>query len=221
MRIVFVRHGHPDYAKDCLTELGHKHARAAAERLKNERPMKIYASTCGRARETAEHVAAPHKIDIIPLEFMREIGWGSKNGEPILKGGHPWYIADDLILRAESVIGNGWQDIEAFSNNKVTDCVEKVVGGIDQLLAELGYQREGLYYRVTKDNPDTVFLVSHGGSSSAAISHMINIPFPNFCATIRPKFTAITVITLSGEVGSLVTAHVELMNDARHIEGIE
>ena len=33
MRIVFVRHGHPNYEKDCLTELGHRHAEAAALRL--------------------------------------------------------------------------------------------------------------------------------------------------------------------------------------------
>ena len=36
MRIIFVRHGHPNYVNDCLTELGHKHAAAAAERLKDE-----------------------------------------------------------------------------------------------------------------------------------------------------------------------------------------
>ena len=35
MKIFFVRHGHPDYKNDCLTELGRKHAQAAAERLKN------------------------------------------------------------------------------------------------------------------------------------------------------------------------------------------
>ena len=33
MRILFVRHGHPNYEKDCLTDLGHLHAAAAAERL--------------------------------------------------------------------------------------------------------------------------------------------------------------------------------------------
>jgi glycosyltransferase involved in cell wall biosynthesis len=36
MRIVFVRHGHPNYADDCLTELGHEHAEAASLRLLNE-----------------------------------------------------------------------------------------------------------------------------------------------------------------------------------------
>ena len=36
MRIVFVRHGYPDYKRDCLTEVGHLHAEAAAVRLAEE-----------------------------------------------------------------------------------------------------------------------------------------------------------------------------------------
>lgn len=57
MRIVFVRHGHPNYKDDCLTELGHLHAKAAADRPKNEGIQKIYSSTCGRAFQTAEYTA--------------------------------------------------------------------------------------------------------------------------------------------------------------------
>lgn len=57
MRIIFVRHGHPNYVKDCLTDLGHKQAAAAAKRLKEESIQKIYASSCGRAVETAEYTA--------------------------------------------------------------------------------------------------------------------------------------------------------------------
>ena len=47
MRIIFVRHGHPNYVDDCLTELGHKHAAAAAERLTDEGISEIYSSTWG------------------------------------------------------------------------------------------------------------------------------------------------------------------------------
>ena len=36
MRIVFVRHGEPDYEHDCLTPAGREQALAAAERLKEE-----------------------------------------------------------------------------------------------------------------------------------------------------------------------------------------
>lgn len=43
MKILFIRHGHPNYEKNCLTELGHLHAAAAAQRLKNEGVEEIYA----------------------------------------------------------------------------------------------------------------------------------------------------------------------------------
>jgi len=47
MKIVFVRHGHPDYHNDCLTELGHLQAEAAAQRLEQEGIEEIYSSTRG------------------------------------------------------------------------------------------------------------------------------------------------------------------------------
>ena len=40
MRIIFVRHGHPDYIKNCLTEIGHKQAEAAAQRLSGLEKLK-------------------------------------------------------------------------------------------------------------------------------------------------------------------------------------
>ena len=36
MRIIFVRHGEPDYANDCLTEQGRIQAEACAQRLREE-----------------------------------------------------------------------------------------------------------------------------------------------------------------------------------------
>ena len=39
MKIVFVRHGHPNYHEDCLTELGHLQAEAAARRLESAFPL--------------------------------------------------------------------------------------------------------------------------------------------------------------------------------------
>lgn len=220
MRIVFVRHGHPDYEKDCLTELGHKHAEAVAERLADEKPTRIFSSTCGRAYETAEHIAAKLGLSIEKCDFMREIVWGSLNGEKIHRNGHPWYVADDMIADGERVMNPNWEKEEPYSNNLVVSSVQKVCEGFDAWLETLGYKREGAYYRVVRNNPDTVFMVSHGGSSSAALAHIFNIPFPHFCAMVRPGFTAITVITLSGEAGKLITPQIEVLTDSRHIERI-
>ena len=49
MRILFVRHGHPNYEKDCLTELGHLHAEAAAKRLltRSNTPISAVAEAVG------------------------------------------------------------------------------------------------------------------------------------------------------------------------------
>ena len=218
MRIVFVRHGHPNYKGDCLTELGHEQAKAAAEVLANERPIKIYASPLGRAQETAEHIAKKLEMSIETLDFMREIGWGSDNGEPINRNGHPWYMADDLVTEGESVMRQTWDVEEPFSNNTAVESVKTAYESFDKLLAEYGYVREGYYYRVEKKCPDTIFVVSHGGSSSAVISHMLNIAFPHFCAMVRPDFTSITTLDLWGDEGSVIIPHVEVINDARHIK---
>ena len=87
MLIYFVRHGHPNYRLNCLTELGKKHAAAAAERLADAGIEKIYASTHGRATETAEYTANLLGLEIVPCEFMREISWKSLSDEPIPHNG--------------------------------------------------------------------------------------------------------------------------------------
>lgn len=221
MRIIFVRHGHPDYKNDCLTELGHRHAEAAAERLKGEQIDEIHASSCGRAAETAEHIAALHGLQVIQHDFMRELRWGSIDEEPIEHRGHPWYTAEDMVAAGQSVLEPDWAVKEPFCKNKVVQSAKVAVEGFDGWLAERGYRREGLYYRVCGGNDKTLVMASHGGSSSAVFAHLMNLTFPFVCAAIQPDFTAITVFEFEGEEGSLITPRVELMNDSRHIAGIE
>ncbi len=221
MKIIFIRHGHPDYKMDCLTELGHRQAEAAARRLSGENIENIYASSCGRAYETAEHIARPLRLTVEKCDFMREINWGSMDDDPIPLNGHPWYTVDDMVAKGQSVMDEGWTDHEPFCKNKVIHRVQKVAEDFDQWLAMLGYEREGEYYRIRKGSNKTVAMVSHGGSSSAAISRLFNIPFPFVCATIRPDFTAISVVSFDGEDGALISPHINLLNDTKHIADVQ
>ncbi len=222
MRIIFVRHGHPDYKNDCLTELGHLHAEAAAKRLADEKIDKIYSSSCGRAAETAQHIAALHGMEVEQCDFMREIGWGSANGEPIEHKGHPWSIVEDMTATGESLMSPHWASEGLFDSarNIVTTNALRVGENFDSWLGELGYEREGNFYRVRSPKYRTVAMVSHGGSSSAVMSHLFNLPLPFVCAALCPDFTAITVVTLSDEIGTLTAPQFEIANDARHIAGI-
>ena len=215
MRIIFVRHGHPDYKLDCLTELGHKHGQAVAERLKDEKISAVYSSTKGRAVQTAEYIARAHGKAVVSYDFIR-----SKTEEPIPQDGHPWFVVDDMIAANESLLSPNWAEEEYFCNNKVVDYVSAVQTGIDEWLSSLGYDREGNYYRVREKNDDTVVMVSHGGSSSAALARMFNLPFPVLCEILNPGFTGIHIVRMNGEVGSLISPNFELANDGRHITGV-
>ena len=221
MKIFFVRHGHPDYKTDSLTELGKKQAEAAAERLKNCNIERVFASSKGRAVQTAEYTAKLFGLEVIQCDFIREIGWGSADGEPMFGNGQPWVIAEKYISEGKSISEKDWQNDELFKNNVVVDSYKTVADGLDEWLKQLGYKREGDYYRVTVENVcRNVAMFSHAGSSSAALSHMFNIPFPRMCGIIDIECTSVTVVELSGKTGDLVSPKLRIVNDAKHTEGI-
>ena len=221
MRIIFVRHGYPDYKLDCLTEVGHQHAEAVAVRLKDEPFSRVFSSTCGRAVETAEHIASKHGLPVESFDFMREIKWGPIGGDELPhKNGYPWAVVSNMVAEGESLMETDWMEKGPFANNKVKFLVENIGVEFDKLMASLGYTREGSYYRVTGENNQTVAMVSHGGSSSAVLAHLFNLPFPFVCQAIRCKFTAITVVSFSGQEGELIGPRFEILNDARHIQDI-
>ena len=223
MRIVFVRHGHPNYVDDCLTERGHEHAEAASLRLMDEGIEEIFSSSCGRAVETAQHTAEKLGLPIQQMDFIREIRWGNRDGEELSHNGNPWLIAQDMILDGERLMRLDWREEGTFSRNTILhDAVDAVAAGVDEWLEKLGYTREGDYYRVTGENTDrTIALFSHAGASSAALAHMFNLPFSYICAAISPFFTAITVVTLSDHVGDLTMPTFEIVNDSRHARRME
>lgn len=218
MKIIFVRHGHPDYVKDCLTELGHPQAEAAAERLKDEKIDKIFSSGCGRAYETACHIAARHNLDITQLDFMREIRWGEKDAPDFV---NPWGVVDEWVAENKPLLDFDWKNNKDYKERTVVKSYDMVATEFDKWLERFGLKREGNYYRVVKENNETIMLVSHGGSSSVVLSHIFNLPFPFVCKVIRPYFTAITEVGFTGETGKLVAPQFELLNDAKHTIGIK
>lgn len=221
MRLIYVRHGHPNYEKDCLTELGHQHAAAAAERLQNEGIEKIFSSTCGRAMETARHTAEKTGLSVEGHDFMREIGWGTLCGEPLFRDGHPWDTADQMVLENKSLVDPDLLAKEPFCRNEVTRYVDRMAKESDQWLASLGFQREGLYYRCLGERYRTVAAFGHGGASAALFSRMLNLPFLFLCCSMGLDYTGITVLSLKNDPGQLITPRIEVFNDARHIQHLK
>ena len=219
MRIVFVRHGEPNYEKDCLTPLGRLQAEAAAERLTGEGIEAIYSSPFGRAKETA--VIASEQLSVEPvqiIEDMRELRWGSRDGRETFANGHPWSIVDALSASGWDLTSTGWPDHPWFANNTVTEEVFRVARATDSWLASLGYARNGAYYRCERENTRTVALFGHGGSGAAVIARILNLPFPYVCATMHFHLTGITILRLDARAGSQVLPCMELVNDGKHVQ---
>ncbi len=219
MRIVFVRHGEPDYARDCLTELGRIQAEKAAQRLLGEGIGEIYASPLGRARETAQAAAEVLGLPVKTLDFMEEVRWGSADGEELYAGGHPWAIADEMARQGMELNRADWRDAPWFRTNRVVECVDRVERGIDEWLAGFGYLREGKHYRHTAEEEQhkTVALFSHGGSSCAAMGHILGLPFPYAIALLHLDFTGITVVRLDSRAGIGAIPQLKCSNDTAHL----
>jgi probable phosphoglycerate mutase len=220
MKLLLVRHGHPNYELDCLTPLGHLQAEAAAKRLKDEKIDLFYSSTCGRAVETAEHVAAQYGAEVTQLEFMREVIWGY-NDDPHDPAGHPWNLVDQMILEGKTLGNSDWREIPPFLGNRVAENADMIAEAFDAWMEQLGYTREGEYYRCGVGTEKTVALFSHGGSSNAVLAHLLNLPFPYVIQVFRANYTSVTVVTFPDTPGKLVMPVLELVNDARHIENLK
>ncbi|MBO4909120.1 MAG: histidine phosphatase family protein [Lachnospiraceae bacterium] len=219
MRILFIRHGEPDYAKDDLTDTGVRQAELLAQRLKDEDIDEIWASPLGRAQRTAQISSEVLSIPVKTLECLREIKWGSINGEPVFADGHPWDIADEMAHLGMDLTSSDWQTNQFYINNTAVESVKRVESGIDEWLSSFGYIRQGLYYdhAAEEDNHKTVALFCHGGSSSAAIAHMVNLQFPYVCAMLHMDFTGITIVRFDKKAGKCTLPCLELANNARHI----
>jgi probable phosphoglycerate mutase len=59
-----------------LSDEGREQTRHLAERLKDEQITAVYASPLGRTVETAQILAAPHKLDVQTCDGLREISHG-------------------------------------------------------------------------------------------------------------------------------------------------
>ncbi len=222
MRLLLVRHGDPDYEKDCLTDLGKKQAEIVAKRLLEEGIEEIYSSPLGRARQTAEPFARLSGIgDVHILDFMQEIRYGREDA--LYQSGNPWTVSGELMNKGINLQDTNWREFPEFADNTATIDIDNVRKGTDEWLASLGYEREGLYYRckTEDDRKRTLVLFSHGGSSTAFLSRVLNIPFPHLCTVLgHLRHTSITVLRFNRHPGSLSMPALEVAAEARHLREV-
>lgn len=175
MRILIVRHGEPNYAIDSLTEKGWREAEYLSERLVKEEIKAFYASPLGRARDTARATLEKTGREAVILPWLREFS-GYIKDERTGEKDIPWDLYPDEWTKIEALYDkDAWLSAPLMQSGDVEEKYRWVCQGLDALLEEYGYRREGAVYRVVRESADTVVFFCHFGVECILLSHLMNV----------------------------------------------
>lgn len=194
MRLLFIRHGDPDYVHDTLTEKGHREAALLAERASALELGECYVSPLGRAQATAGY--SMNKLG----RTAKTLGWLQEfpaqvdlNQAPQLLAAFPnarrengkyaphivWDVMPSYWAeRSDCMDPIRWRECEICRNSDTVEIYDHVTGEFDKLLAEYGYVRDGRCYKVQRESSDTLTFFCHFGLTCVLLSHLWEIsPF--------------------------------------------
>ncbi len=194
MRILFIRHGDPDYIHDTLTEKGHREASLLARTARDLRIGDCYVSPLGRAQATAAYTLKELGLTAETLDWLQEFPAKTDlNRSAELAAAYPdaktengvyvprivWDMTPSYwTAHPEYMDRQLWKTSDTAKYGDLNAVYEKVTAGLDNLLAGYGYVRDGNLYRVEKENTNTVTFFCHFGITCVLLAHLWNVsPF--------------------------------------------
>ncbi len=174
MEIFIIRHGDPDYRNDTLTQKGEREAVLLAERLKKEKIDYFYCSPLGRAQKTAEYTMAKYpEKEIITLDWAKEfqgtVGKGLKKQQCWDRKPAYWTENDEYYSYEK------WLDVKLMKKGDVKRHFQTVNDGVDELLLNHGYKKEGRIYKAIGSNHDKIAIFCHFGVESVILSRIFSV----------------------------------------------
>lgn len=196
MRLLFIRHGEPDYEKDSLTEKGFREAEYLAEYLADVKIDACYVSPLGRAKDTAAPTLLKKQMTGVECQWLEE--FPAKVVRP--DKGFPincWdFLPQDWTGVNEYYDKSLWAKTELMEEGNVAQIYQNVTQGFDGLLAKHGYAREGNIYRVERANRDTIAFFCHFALECVLLGHLIGaspmVLWHGFCAAPSSVTTVFT-----------------------------
>lgn len=241
MRLIFIRHGDPDYSIDSLTKKGWREAKLLSKRVAKWRVDDFYCSPLGRAQDTASLSLKKMRRSAETLDWLKEFYVRVK--DPF--DGHeriPWdlipsyYYGETKFLDREM-----WLDTDFMKSGPVAQNYKSVCAGIDSVLARYNFTRDGLLYRTDgkilnpnfdKDNlienyhlqsvkkpydERTAVFFCHLGVMFAVISHLINCSPLILWQGMYVAPTSVTVLNSEEREQGRAVFRVERLGDTRHL----
>lgn len=223
MKLIFIRHGDPNYKDDTLTERGWKEAKALSKRVEKWDVDKFYCSPLGRARDTASV-----SLDLIGREaetkdWLREFFVRVK--DPVSGNDRiPWDLMPSYWTKIDGLYDKDkWHECDLMTTGEVSAEYKRVCDGIDEILEEYGYVRDGGIYRTEKGNEKTIVFFCHLGVQFVILSYLFGISAPAIWQNFFVAPTSVTVVATEERQKGEVSFRCKRLGDISHlyIEGIE
>ena len=222
MKIIFIRHGDPDYEHDSLTEKGIREAKLLAERVCQwENISQFYCSPLGRAQKTASYSLEKTGREAITYDWMREFSYFID--DPVTgRHGVPW----DFMPRywteiPEMYDREAWKETMIYrSNDALLPAYREVCEGLDGLLSSYGYIRHNNYYITDpskKKTEDTIVIFCHLGVTCMMLSHLLGISPVLLMHGFFLATTSVTVLGTEERMENDAVFRIQVMGDTSHL----
>lgn len=217
MKLIFIRHGDPDYENDTVTPRGQKEVVALNARVKKWVVDRFYCSPLGRARATADGALKDTGRTALTEEFLRE--FYVRIDDPITgKKRIPWDLMPVYWTKVPQLYDKDeWQNAPLYGTGEVAPQREFVVSGIDRILAEYGYIRDGNIYRTEKGSEKTVVFFCHLGVQFVILSHLLGLSAPVLWHGFFVAPTSVTTVATEERQAGKVAFRCKGLGDVSHL----
>lgn len=240
MRLIFIRHGDPDYANDNLTEKGKREVALLTERVcKWKNITAFYSSPLGRARATGEPSLKKLKREAKICDWLQEFPtWHQSSQNEKLR---TWDILPDEFTAHKEFFDKDKWCLNDYMGEMVPQRYKQVCDGIDEILAEYGYKRnEKGFYSVENPVPNhnwdqpieqyhlkslkddypeetTLVFFCHLGVMFTIISHLIGVSPIQLWHGFYVAPTSVTVLNSEERLQGQAWFRVERLGDTKHL----
>lgn len=243
MRLIFIRHGDPNYEKDNVTEKGKREVELLTERVckwEAKHPITaFYTSPLGRAQATIAPSLEKLNRSQETLPWLQEFYYPAK--DPETGNNHiMWDLKPEYFTKEKEYFDKDlWKDTDFIKSGDGARYYKMVCDGFDEILSRYGYKRDGMMYKVENPvkNPNwsnpipkwhlvsekklqedtTLVFTCHLGVMFAIISHLINLSPMQLWQGFFVAPTSITVLNSEERTEGSAYFRVERLGDTNHL----
>lgn len=218
MKLIFVRHGDPDYDRDSLTEKGFREANILSHKLKDLDVTEFFVSTMGRANDTSRDTLAAQGRTARVCDFLEELP--ARIIDPVSKNRTVcWYMFPSYINDNEEIFfgRDTWYEHPVMRAAKAKEYYDRLTNGVDGILKEYGYTRDGDIYRCDDNKEQTLVFFCHMGTTLSLISYFLGVSPVAVWHSVYLAPTSLTVFQSEEREKGIVKFRAQVIGDTSHL----